>query len=521
MKKKLLVLSASAILASNFIFDNNASAVVSKNEYTSKSWEVGGKINPDISLDRYENHLEDLVLSQSLGRFSGYDQPEYNEVFKKYQNRFLEEAYAYKQFLLEEKAMADSNSDYLSPYKKNKSYKMLGLTHQRYQSIYDEIKQNKKDFEEDVKKIEDNNPDLKRFNDQEKYNAYRQVEELEHKVLMVAATFNENIDARENLYNKLDIIMGYKEDKDGYKIPLNIPQNKRMLSDIKEDLETIIDEFFDEIGSKRPKDIPMLTTQNKNSSEVRNKLKEAAEKAKTDESYRDSNVEIRAKKAKERLDKITENSRKAKAASKPLKSYKKDPKAFPHKQLRNELSIKFPESSPEFPIYTVATESQPQPVLKQQTKEEKVDVLKSKRPETTLNGLNGESNLVTIDESSNASTQFGSNAHVFEYSFDSTPKTTNIAKQNVKQENYNSVNNLAGMSGESQHVDFTQDSNPSTTYGGYGNAFDFTEDTAPKQPETITESHEIVLDYQTHATMSGFKTGVSTEAYYSSNELTK
>ena len=140
-----------------------------------------------------------------------------------------------------------------------------------------------------------------------------------------------------------------------------------------------------------------------------------------------------------------------------------------------------------------------------------MDVLKSKRPETTLNGLHGESNFVTMDESANASTQFGSNGHVFEYSFDSTPKTTNVAKQKVKQENYNSVNNLAGMSGDSQHVDFTQDSHPTTTYGGYGNAFDLTEDTAPIQPETITESHEIVLDYQTHSTMSGFTKGESIE----------
>ncbi|AJC97036.1 coagulase domain-containing protein [Staphylococcus hyicus] len=515
MKKKLLVLSASAILASNFIFDNNASALVKETKHKSEALKMGWNGYSQFSKKQYEDDFKDLTHRISLNEHGGFDEIEYKEAYQKYQDVFLGELDAFNQLILK----LDSNEE--------------GMTSQKYNIIREKLKQNKIEFITKVKEIESTKKDLKRFKegDDDFYKAIDKVYELEDKVFMVMSSFSsrKNSDALDELYNKLFLIVGTTPEERLDKLP----KNQRMLGEMCENLETIIDDFFKEIGYERPKDIVPLTDDNKDDFEARKKLREAALKANTDESFRDPNVKVRAEKAKAKLSEMTKKSseakakakaeaeRKSKAASMPLKSYRNDPEAFPHKQLRNELSIKFPESSPQLPIYTVATESQPQPVLKQQTKEEKVDVLKSKRPETTLNGLNGESHFVTMDESSNASTQFGSNGHVFEYSFDSTPKTTNVAKQNVKQENYNSVNNLAGMSGESQHVDFTQDSNPSTTYGGYGNAFDFTEDTAPKQPETITESHEIVLDYQTHATMSGFKTGVSTEAYYSSNELTK
>lgn len=507
MKKKLLVLSASAILASNFILDNNASAVVKKSGYESESFKVEGKTNHNYTPQQFEDNLKELVNKLSLNEFEGYDQPEYEKAYQMYQDRFLGEIEAYYHFTRKE----DS--------------KKLGLTVERFNKIRESLIQNKNIFMSEVSDIESKNDELRRFTEDEFHKGLEKVYELEDKALMVRRAFrgNDYKDARIQLYNKLYLIVGSTYDERINKLPTN----KRLLDEMCENLETTIDEFFKDVKLERPKSIERLTQENQEDEKAFSKVREDAKKATEDPQYRDSNVDLRAKKADERLAEMTKKSseakakakakaeaeRKAKAASMPLKSYKKDPKAFPHKQLRNELSIKFPESSPQLPIYTVATESQPQPVLKQQKREETFTLESAPRLNQSkpLNGLNGESNLVTMDESSNASTQFGSNGHVFEYSFDSTPKTTNVAKQNVKQENYNSVNNLAGMSGESQHVDFTQDSNPTTTYGGYGNAFDLTEDTAPKQPETITESHEIVFDEYTDITVSGFTKGESIE----------
>lgn len=525
MKKKLLILSASAILASNFIFDNNASAVARDSNYKSNALEVKGNIKSDISLKSYLDSLNSLATSLSVGSFSGYDQPEYKDAYQRYQNRFLAEIEATVKFVLEDGRKVDyiKNNDYVKENGK------LGLTHERYNRIYENLKKNRNDFDREVYLIEESNNELKRFDRNQQVSELSKVYDLEDKIYMIAKAFSEreHIGARVQLFNKLNLIVGYLPEERSDKLPTN----QRMVNEMCEDLETIIDEFFQDIGYKRPTHITPLTEENKDDLDAVRKVREAAEQAKNNNDLVDPGVQQRADRAAERLVKLkeasTEASKKAeklKPTAKYLKA-EKGQKEFSYKKLRqpskNQLLIQYPDAAKPVTTYTESIKQTPLPVLKQQTKEEKVDVLKSKRPETTLNGLNGESNFVTIDESTNASTQFGSNAHVFEYSFDSTPKTTNVAKQNVKQENYNSVNNLAGMSGESQHVDFTQDSHPTTTYGGYGNAFDLTEDTAPKQPETITESHEIVLDYQTHATMSGFKTGESTEEYYSSNELTK
>lgn len=89
MKKKLLVLSASAILASNFVFDNSASAVVKKSDYESKALKVEGKINYSISIDRYKEHLGNLIYSQSLNDFARYDEPEYKNAYEKISTSFF------------------------------------------------------------------------------------------------------------------------------------------------------------------------------------------------------------------------------------------------------------------------------------------------------------------------------------------------------------------------------------------------------------------------------------------------
>ncbi|MDG4943813.1 hypothetical protein OSX66_07890 [Staphylococcus agnetis] len=516
MKKKLLVLSASAILASNFILDNNASAVVSDSNSKSDAWEVQGNKKYDVTLKRYLDHFDDLLAKLTVGNHSGYEQPEYNKAYQRYQKGFLTEFDALVKFVLED----DRTVEYFPKKDPNQDLSKLGLTHERYNKIYKNIEKNREEFEKEVRGIEKDNKDLQRFIYSEQTKANDEIYELEHKVLMVAFAFSEYKEAKWNLYNKLDMIMAYQLEEKKYLIPQNVPTNNRMLREMKEDLETIIDEFFAEIELARPVKIPMLSKESSEDTKLIHQLRNDAKAAKLDSNLVDPTVKEREDRATKRLEELTKNSREAKAeaerkayATKTKKSYTKNPEAFPHKHLKNQLLIQYPDVAQPVTTYTESITQTPQPVLKQQNREETFTIESAPRLNQSkpLNGLNGESNFVTMDVSANASTQFGSNGHVFEYSFDSTPKTTNVAKQNVKQENYNSVNNLAGMSGESQYVDFTQDSNPTTTYGGYGNAFDLTEDTAPKQPETITESHEIVFDEYTDITVSGFTKGESIE----------
>lgn len=494
MKKKLLVLSASAILASNFVFDNNVSAVVSDSNYKSDAWNVEGSKKPDISLKMYLDNLNSLASSLSVGDFSGYDQPEYKDAYQRYQNRFLAEIEATVKFVLEDSRTVD----YIKKRDFDKSLEKLGLTHERYERIYHNLKKHRNDFENEVYWIEESHKDLKRFRYDEQVEALSKVYDIEDKVYMVAKAFSESEHraARVQLFNKLNLIVGYLPGERREKLPTN----QRLIDEMCEDLETIIDEFFQDIKHERPKNIEPLTEKNKNDLEAVKKVKNDSIEATKNPNLRDPKVTERANKAAERLSKITENSRKAKAAAerkaKSLtaeqsysSSEQSKPRVLkqtlePQKDSLKELLITFPESTQQYPVYTEHVTYTPQPVKQQQVKEEKVDVLKSKRPENALKGMEGESSPVTVVS-------------------EPAIKATSAPQTKEAHTGFSgSNNNLSGMGGESKEVSFTYDSQP----------VDF---------DIITESNEIVLDQHTDIKVSGYTTGESIEDSHVSNEVTK
>ncbi|PTH65381.1 coagulase [Staphylococcus agnetis] len=502
MKKKLLVLSASAILASNFVFDNSASAVVKKSDYESKALKVEGKINYSISIDRYKEHLGNLIYSQSLNDFARYDEPEYKNAYEKYQHRFLAEIDAFNKFLLEEKEIDENYKNNISNYNYRGNVKLLGLTQERYQTIYDSLKQNKKDFDDEVKKIEDDHPDLKRFDWSQKHKAKREVFELEHKALMLPVAFKEHKETRDNLYNKLDMLLGFKKDER----QLKEPTNERMLKDIKESLETIIDEFFKDIKAVRPVNIPILTEYNKDSYDVKKQLRDDTEAATRDDKYADSNFRKRADKLKEDNEKaLAEREAKAKELKEKGLLRGKEfnarnyPLYFPHKKLNNNSKVQKPsekqlvfkevnEQPKQHSIYTETVTSTPQPVLKQEKREEIVTSTITPRfnQNNTLKGMEGESTPVTVVS-------------------EPAIKATAAPQQKIVEENpgfSGSNNNLSGMGGES-------------------NALNFTYDSQAVNNDTFTESNEIVLDQHTDIKVSGYTTGESIEDSYVTNEVTK
>lgn len=510
MKKKLLVLSASAILASNFVFDNSASAVVKTTDYKSDALEVKGNIYPHISLKRYLDSLNSLAISLSVGDFSGYDEPEYKDAYRDYQNRFLAEIEATVKFVLEDNRKVDyiKNNDFVEGKEK------LGLTHERYDKIYENLKKHKNEFEHAVYRIEEGNENLKRFDYDNQVTAINKIYDIEDKVYMVAKAFPESeFDvARDELFNKLYLIVGYSKREREEKLPTN----QRMVDEMSENLETIIDDFFNDIDYKRPKNITPLKPGMGKNVELINNFRKEAEKAQSDSSLVDEKVKERADKASKYLDELVKKSRKD-LADKSTVEYPKvkyfssseqsKPRVLkqtlePQKDSLKELSITFPESTQQLPIYTESTQSHKQPVLKQQVKEEKVDVLKSKRPESALKGMTGESNLVTMDTHSNTSTLSGSNGQVFDFSFESAPQMTNVAQPQTKEAVAAPMNNLVGLSGES-------------------NALNFTYDSQPVNKDTFTESNEIVLDQHTDIKVSGYTTGESIEDSHVSNEVTK
>ncbi|MFP4924938.1 coagulase domain-containing protein, partial [Staphylococcus pseudintermedius] len=284
MKKKLLVLSASAVLASHFLVGGEASAIVSgeKNPYTSKALSIMEKSSTSsVTTEQYKKSLEDLIYALSIYNHERYDEPEYEAAVKKYQQRFMAEMEAMNQFLQGEKVKERKRQ-------KNEDIPehVIGLTHQRYEAIYNALKENKSDFDREITELNEKHPELKTFNQQQQTEADQKLNDLENQVLMLGQTFTRKTDARANLYQKLDMSIGNLD----YEREEKKPINKRMLDRKIEDLETIIDEFFEETDLARPKEIPVLTRENEKDSAVKAKLRQDAQDAKNDASLRHPRV---------------------------------------------------------------------------------------------------------------------------------------------------------------------------------------------------------------------------------------
>lgn len=222
---------------------------------------------------------------------------------------------------------------------------------------------------------------LKEYNNEEQTKADTELNTLENQVLMIGYTFyHSNKNEVEDLYNKLDMILGYKDEERKKKRATN----QRMFNNKKEDLETIIDEFFGEIGQQRPTSIPTLAPKEEKETNIKNanKLKSDTEAAKNDEAKRSLNTHNHKsvsqevseqqkadyeRKAEERKARFLDKQKNKKT---PVVSLEYD---FEHKQrVDNEndkqLVVSEPSKKPTTPpTYTETTTQLPMPTVERQT----------------------------------------------------------------------------------------------------------------------------------------------------------
>ncbi|MDE9828626.1 coagulase domain-containing protein [Staphylococcus delphini] len=360
MKKKLLVLSASAVLASHFLVGGEASAIVTgeENPYKSKALSIKDQsYTSSFTTEQYKKSLEDLIYTLSIHGHEKYDEPEYAAAVKKYKQRFMAEMDAMNQFLQGEKVkrIKEKNNEPIPTA-------VVGLTYERYKSVFEELKKNKNDFEREIAELNEKHPELKPFNDEDQDRAEEQLNKLENQILMLGQTFTRQGDAISNLYNKLDMSIGYtdKERKEKKAI------NKRMLDRKVEDLETIIDEFFEEIDLARPKNIPVLTAENEKDPAVKAKLRKDAKDAK-------DNVNLRHPRA------LKQQGNDALAHS----SQPTVPQAS-----GNSMAIEAPQTvKPQQPVYTETSVYTPMTAIPQMKTETTFEVPQGRnaQPSATLN----------------------------------------------------------------------------------------------------------------------------------------
>ncbi|HDT6228067.1 TPA: coagulase, partial [Staphylococcus aureus] len=227
-----------------------------------------------------------------------------------------------------------------------------------------------------------------------------------------------------DLYNKLDMILGYKDEERKKKRATN----QRMFNNKKEDLETIIDEFFGEIGQQRPTSIPTLAPKEEKETNIKNanKLKSDTEAAKSDESkrskrskrslnthnHKSASQEVTAKqnaeyekRAEERKTKFLDKQKNKQTPVVSLEYDKDD------NENDKQLVVSAPSKKPTTPTtYTETTTQVPMPTVERQTQQQIV----YKTPKQ-LAGLNGESHdFSTTHQSPTTSNHTHNNVVEFE-----------------------------------------------------------------------------------------------------------
>ncbi|HDC3541349.1 TPA: von Willebrand factor binding protein Vwb [Staphylococcus aureus] len=414
MKNKLLVLSLGALCVSQIWESNHASAVVSgeKNPYVSKALSIKGQKTNSWNLGQYKDSLRTVMCTSEINKNDGYDEPEYKEAMDTYRKKLFAELDALNKFLDEERKIESS--------KKNNNQVangVLGLTHQRYLAIHEAIKENKNEFERKTQDIESRNPDLKKFDRDKDYEVRVKLNELENKVLMLGHAFPNKHEARENLYNKLDLIVGRSDDEREERHP----QNDRLSKERVEDLESIIDEFFVEINENRPLNIPALVESNEENIEMAKKLKADTEEAKTNnakrskrslntQNYKSASQEVTAEQKAEYERKAEERKEKflAKNKDNPVVSLIDDED---DNEIDKQLVVSAPTKKPTTPTtYTETTTQVPMPTVERQTQQQIIY-----NAPKQLAGLNGESHdFTTTHQSPTTSNHTHNNVVEFE-----------------------------------------------------------------------------------------------------------
>ncbi len=414
MKNKLLVLSLGALCVSQIWESNHASAVVSgeKNPYVSKALSIKGQKTNSWNLGQYKDSLRTVMCTSEINKNDGYDEPEYKEAMDTYRKKLFAELDALNKFLDEERKIESS--------KKNNNQVangVLGLTHQRYLAIHEAIKENKNEFERKTQDIESRNPDLKKFDRDKDYEVRVKLNELEKKVLMLGHAFPNKHEARENLYNKLDLIVGRSDDEREERHP----QNDRLSKERVEDLESIIDEFFVEINENRPLNIPALVESNEENIEMAKKLKADTEEAKTNnakrskrslntQNYKSASQEVTAEQKAEYERKAEERKEKflAKNKDNPVVSLIDDED---DNENDKQLVVSAPTKKPTTPTtYTETTTQVPMPTVERQTQQQIIY-----NAPKQLAGLNGESHdFTTTHQSPTTSNHTHNNVVEFE-----------------------------------------------------------------------------------------------------------
>ncbi len=258
MKKQIISLGALAVASSLFTWDNKADAIVGKDYSKESRVNENSKKGATVS-DYYYWKIIDSLESQFIGAIDLLEDYKYGDsIYKDAKDRLMTRILGEDQYLLKKKI--DEYELYKKWYKSsNKNSNMLtfnkyniyNLTMNEYNDVFNSLKDAVTQFHKEVKELEHNNVDLKPFDKDGEEKATKEVYDLVSEIdTLVAVYYNDNDygEHAQELRAKLDLILG--EEKKPNRIT-----NERIMKEMTNDLNSIIEDFFMETGQNRPNKI--------------------------------------------------------------------------------------------------------------------------------------------------------------------------------------------------------------------------------------------------------------------------
>ncbi|HHS2975767.1 TPA: staphylocoagulase [Staphylococcus argenteus] len=262
MKKQIISLGALAVASSLFTWDNKADAIVGK-DYSGKSQvKEESKNGTQISNGYFWGKIDSLEsqFSKALATIEEYQYGE--KEYKDAKNKFMDKILAEDHYLLERKKVLYEK--YKEWYKKQKEanpaypkmqsfheFSVYNLTMEEYNEISKTLKDAEEEFHKNVSEVQAIEVKLKTYSESEEEKATKEVYDLVAEVDTIYVTYfgHDKYDySAKELRAKLDLIIG--EEKNAIRIT-----NERIKTEMINDLNSIIDDFFMETEQNRPETI--------------------------------------------------------------------------------------------------------------------------------------------------------------------------------------------------------------------------------------------------------------------------
>ena len=267
MKKRFITLSA-IMLSSQLLNAQDGDAIITEGSYKHKS-EAGKHMDGtllsiyqrDIALDRLSEKITKLLDRANI---YAYQEPEFKSTVDEFRSKVLaEDTFLFS--LNNGRMTFEKDTGYINY--SNSGNKMYKLTDQTYYHIMAKLITIENEFDTKMSEIANNRSDIKFYTPSQRTAAMEEIKKLEAEVATLSYTLDDDKydDAFDDLFTKIDLSIGQQVDEKKratqnlYGKPFDRIKiaNDRVKEESIKNINSAIDEFFEDIDMVRPKNITL------------------------------------------------------------------------------------------------------------------------------------------------------------------------------------------------------------------------------------------------------------------------